>query len=125
MSMGDEPWRPDDDGAADPDVEWAFFGAHAIEYWVVRDGRLVPAKGSELERIAECERELGAQARLLGWERERRRRGHQPSVIARFVWWCRGLVRSAVPAHLVEPKTTASQGESAPRRQSDVAHRRM
>ncbi|HEX6797807.1 MAG TPA: hypothetical protein VF116_08850 [Ktedonobacterales bacterium] len=52
MSMGDALWQRDDEGATDPDVEWAFFGAHAIEYWVVRDGRLVPADGSDLERIA-------------------------------------------------------------------------
>lgn len=121
--MDDESWLPGD-GATDPDVEWAFFGVHDIEYWVVRDGRLVPADATELERIAERERERAAQARLPHWERAQRQE-RRSGVIARFVSRCRGWLRqSSARVRLPEPELDAGQGESTPRRRSDVAHRR-
>lgn len=124
MSMGDELWQRNDEGATDPDVEWAFFGAHAIEYWVVRGGRLVPADGSELERIAERERERAVQARLLRWEREQRG-AHQPGVVARFVWRCRGLLRRAPKRGRLAAVSAAEDQRGAPRHQPGVARRSL
>lgn len=126
MSTGNELWQPGDDGAdgaADPDVEWALFGAHAIEYWVVRDGRLVPADGSELECIAERERERAAEARLLRWEREQRR-ARSPGVVARFVWRCYALFRrGSGHGRPASASATEDHGGSLPRHWSDVAPR--
>lgn len=127
MSMGDELWPPGDDGAdgaTDPDVEWAFFGAHAIEYWVVRDGRMVPADGSELERIAERERERAAEARLLRWEREQRHvHRRRPGVVVRFVSRCRGLFRRA-PARGRPARVGAAEDQGGmPQHWSDVVPR--
>lgn len=122
MGMSNGPWPPDDDRVTDPDVEWAFFGPHDVEYWVVRDGQLVPAEDSELERILERERERAAQGRLLRWEREQRH-ARRPGVVLRFVSWCRRLFRRA-PAgvHRAEPTTTEGHADQATRRRSDIAH---
>ncbi|HEU5439061.1 MAG TPA: hypothetical protein VFU88_07205 [Ktedonobacterales bacterium] len=65
---------PCPDGGA-LDVEDAFFGDHDVEYWVARDGRLVPADPDEVACIQawEHERALAAvRARHLGrWRRSR------------------------------------------------------
>lgn len=115
MGMSDEQWQPEDDSTTDPDVEWAFFGAHAIEYWVVRDGRLVPADGSELEHIAERERERAAEVRLLRWERGQRQT-RQPGVVVRVVSWCRGVLwRGPESVHRAGPKMVEGRSGTAPR----------
>lgn len=119
MSMGGGPWELGGD-ATDPDVEWAFFGPHDIEYWVVRDGQLVPADGSELERIAEWERERAARARLLRWEREQAP-VRMPSVFVRLVSWCRGLSRRTARVRRAESRVVEGQGDGTPRHWSDVA----
>lgn len=124
MRMDDRPWQPsgDSEDRADPDMEWAFFGVHDIEYWVVRDGRLVPADASELERIAEGERERAAQARLLRWEREQRY-DQRPGVIARFVAWCHDLARHPQHVPATKPPVVERSGDGTPHRRSDVARR--
>lgn len=121
MSMDDEPLAPDD-GAADSDVEWAFFGVHDIEYWVVRGGRLVPADAAERERIAERERERSALPRLRRWEREQRH-ARLPDALGRVVWWCRGLLQRGAHVRAVEPRAAEGRGHSMPRRRTDVAQR--
>ncbi len=129
MTMDDTPrQRDDNDDSADPYLEWVFSGAHDIEYWVVRDGRLVPAENGDLERIAERERERASVPRLRQWEREKGA-GRSSGVFARFVTWCAGLRRHPARPHFaraqaserIETSTTAS--DSAPRRQSNVVPR--
>lgn len=124
MSLDDSPWQPDDTPAADPYLEWVFSEAHDIEYWVVRDGRLVPAESSDLERIAEWERERSAVPRLHQWERQKVP-ARPPSVVVRFVAWCAGLRRYAVWAHPAGPKAieTIVESDDSSRRRSDAATR--
>ena len=127
MNLDDAPQQPDDsDDSADPYWEWVFSEAHDIEYWVVREGRLVPAERGDLERIAEWERERAALPRLHQWERARKRQPARGiSLVTRFVSWCAGLGSRAVGKHPGEPKSTErvrmSAGDGVRRHRSDVA----
>lgn len=129
MGMDDTPWQPgDDDDSADPYREWVFSDAHDIEYWAIREGRLVPAERGDLERIAEWERERDALPRLRQWEREKQS-VRSPGVVVRVAAWCVRLGRQATRAYRTQPKatehiqTSTSASHGVPRRRSDVAPR--
>lgn len=121
MTDDEAPWQPGDE-SADADVEWAFSGAHDIEFWVVREGQLVPAESADLERIAERERERSALPRLRTWERDQRHE-HRPSVTSRIVSWCRGFSRRVRKARPAEQLAVESNHEGTSRGQQNAARR--
>ncbi|MFI5272911.1 MAG: hypothetical protein ACHQ4H_07765 [Ktedonobacterales bacterium] len=97
------------------DVEEAFFGAHAIEYWIVRDRRLVPASPAERACILRWERERIAHAVSASGDVAVR---HVLPIAARMRMWLARVCRALRP-----PDRARDRDDMPPSKRSPgVAH---